>query len=469
MQANAVVLAVRNRKAVILANGGIYEEIPNQGYHAGEKIVWKCKKTASAALRRGLMIAACLVLLLTSSVAAGTKYLPWTYVSVALGETTVQYCLNARNEVLSAQADTEEGQTVLEKVAVSPYESIEETMTRTLKAMRQDQTEDAPVHVEIASRFGDGQRAEDAVAEAGKAAEMEMTLEQVPWQDRGRPMDHPPEESLEHRPQPTDQQEQPMQEKHEELPPAGAADIPGADRMEQRPPDEDTKTDFQGFFTENASAFPPDDPGAHSEVPGEQPDYPMIPDTIREPQNEGTVLVPPQESPPDPLDEPLASDHSPESSVPETAPKNDSMPLQGFAADLPPMQDQTLPGDQPDVSLSADSIQELDEYGAAPNLFQNDPPFMPNEMQKSGNSPEASSLDVASKNEMKPLQEAGGEAQPSQQIEARLDAIIYHAQQADTAPSVQSSSEGNKQNNPDPMSRNTLNERKTEACPPIHQ
>ena len=73
METNAVVLAVRNQKAVILAKGGIYEEIPNQGYYAGERIVWKCKKTASAILRRSLTIAACLVFLLTSSVIAGAK------------------------------------------------------------------------------------------------------------------------------------------------------------------------------------------------------------------------------------------------------------------------------------------------------------------------------------------------------------------------------------------------------------
>ena len=299
MQANAVVLAVRNRSAVILESGGIYEEIPNQGYSVGQRIEWTRKKNAlpMSKLRRGLMVAACLVLLLASSVIAGTKYLPWTYVSVALGETAVQYCLNARNEVLSAEADTEEGRTVLEQVAVSPYEPIEETMARTLKAMRQDQAEEAPVHVEIASRFGDGQRAEDAVAEAGKAAEMELSLEQVPWQDKGMPMDHLPEAEQEKRPQPTEQQEQPTQEKHEALPPAGETGMREADRMEQMP-------------------------SAQS-------------------------------------NEPLESDHLPESSVPEAAPKRDSMPPQGFAADSPLPQDQTPPGDPPDPSLNGDSMESV--------------------------------------------------------------------------------------------------------------
>ena len=417
MQANAVVLAVRNRKAVILANGGIYEEIPNQGYHVSEKIVWKCKKTASAVLRRSLMIAACLALLLTTSVAAGTKYLPWTYVSVALGETTVQYCLNARNEVLSAEADSEEGQTVLEQVAVSPYESIEDTMTRTLKVMRQDQAEEAPVHVEIASRFGDGKRAEDAVAEAGKAAEMEMTLEQVPWQDRGRPIDQPPDADQEKRPQPTDQQEQPMQEKREELPPAGAEGIPGTDRMEQTSPDGETGTGLQGFLPENAPVFLPDNPAPYSEIPGEQPDLPLVSDSLMESQNNSTspdlFREPSAQS-----NEPLASDHLPESSVPETAPKNDSMPSQGFAADSPPMQDQAPLGDPSDSTF---------------------------------------------------CEETAGEAQPPQQTEALPDAFLSHGQQADTAAPVQSRFEGNKQNNPDPMSPNTPNERKTEASPPFHQ
>ncbi len=243
MQANAVILAVRNRRAVILESGGIYEEIPNQGYSVGERIEWTHKKNALPVtrLRKGLMIAACLVLLLTSSVLAGAKYLPWTYVSVALGETSVRYCLNARNEVLSAQADTGDGQTILEQVAVSPYEPIEETMTRTLNAMRQDQAEEAPVHVEIASRFGDGKRAEDAVAEAGKAAEMEMTLEQVPWQEKSRPKEQPPEADEDGRPQPADRQENSPSMSNEPLESSNSPEsfvTEPASKNEMKPPQE---------------------------------------------------------------------------------------------------------------------------------------------------------------------------------------------------------------------------------------
>ncbi len=218
METNAVVLAVRNQKAVILAKGGIYEEIPNQGYYAGERIVWKCKKTASAILRRSLTIAACLVFLLTSSVIAGAKYLPWTYVSVALGETSVQYCLNARNEVLSADADTEEGQAILEQVAVMPYESLEGTMERTLSALQQINKEETPVFVEISPRFGDGSQVEKTVTEVGGTSEMEMVLEKTPWQDRGRPNDLPREMEQENPPTPPEQFTQPSPGNNEIVP-----------------------------------------------------------------------------------------------------------------------------------------------------------------------------------------------------------------------------------------------------------
>ena len=182
MQANAVVLAVKNKKAVVLASGGIFAQIPDQHYFVGQKIVW----TQRRPLRRALLMAACLTLLLSSSGWAAAKYLPWTVISVALGETGVQYRLNAWNEVLSAESLTADGQALLDTVEAASHEPLASVMARTLSTLRSEEP-DAPVTVEIASRVADGRRAEEAVTQAGQAADIPVALERVPWQDAGKP------------------------------------------------------------------------------------------------------------------------------------------------------------------------------------------------------------------------------------------------------------------------------------------
>ena len=182
MQANAVVLAVKNKKAVVLASGGIFAQIPDQHYFVGQKIVW----TQRRPLRRALLMAACLTLLLSSSGWAAAKYLPWTVISVALGETGVQYRLNAWNEVLSAESLTADGQALLDTVEAASHEPLATVMARTLSTLRSEEP-DAPVTVEIASRVADGRRAEEAVTQAGQAADIPVALERVPWQDAGKP------------------------------------------------------------------------------------------------------------------------------------------------------------------------------------------------------------------------------------------------------------------------------------------
>ena len=217
MQSCAVVLAVKNRKAVILASGGIYEEIPNQDYFVGQKIVWKQKQyDTMSLLRRGLMIAACLVLLLSSSGYAAAKYLSWTIVSVALGETTVQYHLNAWNEVLSVQTETEDGQALLETIDAASYEPIRAVMERTLTAFHQDNDE-AAVSVEIASRIGKEQQAEEAVIEARKAVDVPVTMERIPWNEMNQPREPAPQMPPIGNPVPA-QPEFPMQPEVQETP-----------------------------------------------------------------------------------------------------------------------------------------------------------------------------------------------------------------------------------------------------------
>ena len=182
MQANAVVLAVKNKKAVVLASGGIFAQIPDQHYFVGQKILW----TRRRPLRRALLMAACLTLLLSSSGWAAAKYLPWTLISVALGETGVQYRVNAWNEVLSAESLTADGQALLDTVEAASHEPLATVMARTLSTLRSEEP-DAPVTVGIASRVADGRRAEEAVTQAGQAADIPVALERVPWQDAGKP------------------------------------------------------------------------------------------------------------------------------------------------------------------------------------------------------------------------------------------------------------------------------------------
>ena len=193
---SAVVMATNHGKAILLISGGIFREVKDRQYYVGQRLNWDEEKSLCSAhvLRRGLLIAACFVLLLSSSTFAVTKYVPWTVVNVALGETSIQYRLNALNEVLSAEADTEEGQAILETVSTEPYEPLQTAMERTLSAIQEETEANAPVLVEIAPRFGDGKKAEEAVKKAGKKTETQVTVEKKPWQAPEKPKDPPSRE-----------------------------------------------------------------------------------------------------------------------------------------------------------------------------------------------------------------------------------------------------------------------------------
>ena len=230
METNAVVLAVKNRKAVVLASGGIYAEVPDQHYFVGQRIAWARKQ--SHALRWAVLLAACLTLLLSSGFAA-SKFLPWTVVSVALGETAVQYRLNAWNEVLSAETATEDGQSLLKTVEAAAYEPLETVMQRTLSVIRQQETEPA-VTVEIASRVLDGRRAEEAVTEAGKASDIPVQTERISWQEAGKPKEPP---AVVREPEPP----QPQQETPGEAPIQREITTEWQDRPEQTTLQEDAQ------------------------------------------------------------------------------------------------------------------------------------------------------------------------------------------------------------------------------------
>ena len=363
METNAVVLAVRNRKAVILAKGGIYEVIPNQGYYAGERIAWKCRKTGSAILRRSLTIAACLVLLLTSSVIVGTKYLPWTYISVALGETSVQYCLNARNEVLSADADTEEGQAILEQVAVMPYESLEGTIERTLSALQQLNKEETPVLVEISPRFGDGSQVEKTVTEAGGASEMEMVLEKTPWQDRGRPNDLPREMEQENPPAQPEGFTQPAP-KNDGTAPEGQESL-AMTPANQDPPVQAPLSQGGEAWKENEQGLPPDDSmSPRQEDPAEQQEAALPSDPAPAVNPESHAPISSEPAPAADSTEPKLPDNPQGAAAPEPAAKEVAILTQA-----PPMESQPQQGEETrPASISASPEEQRIEQTVPKHL-----------------------------------------------------------------------------------------------------
>ena len=293
MQANAVVLAVKNKKAVVLASGGIFAQIPDQHYFVGQKIVW----TQRRPLRRALLMAACLTLLLSSSGWAAAKYLPWTVISVALGKTGVQYRLNAWNEVLSAESLTADGQALLDTVEAASHEPLATVMARTLSTLRSEEP-DAPVTVEIASRVADGRRAEEAVTQAGQAADIPVALERVPWQDAGKPrepasQETPPEAPPMAEPQAEPVPQQPAPVKAEPIPqqpvPNEAAlpvqqpvpaepELPAQQPVpaEPEPPAQQPQRN-EAPSPENRELLSPGEPPAFAEPPASQGAPPLFP------------------------------------------------------------------------------------------------------------------------------------------------------------------------------------------------
>lgn len=281
MQANAVVLAVKNKKAVVLASGGIFAQIPDQHYFVGQKIVW----TQRRPLRRALLMAACLTLLLSSSGWAAAKYLPWTVISVALGKTGVQYRLNAWNEVLSAESLTADGQALLDTVEAASHEPLATVMARTLSTLRSEEP-DAPVTVEIASRVADGRRAEEAVTQAGQAADIPVALERVPWQDAGKPrepasQETPPEAPPMAEPQAEPVPQQPAPVKAEPIPqqpvPNEAAlpvqqPVPAEPELPAQQPQRN-----EAPSPENRELLSPGEPPAFAEPPASQGAPPLFP------------------------------------------------------------------------------------------------------------------------------------------------------------------------------------------------
>jgi hypothetical protein len=232
----AVIMSVKEGKAVVLAAGGRFFKIKDRNFHIGQRIVlepslffmpdrisfsYEMLKKKLVSMRdrlkyKGLIILTSAALLIPTSAYAATKYVPWTYVSLDSGAVSIQYQLNARGEILSAETLSEEGQKVMEEVKMVRFEKFEKTVDRTLSMIQSSETtENEPVLIGISSRFGNGDGTVRTLTENRKdPAGPEIQFTHLDWSEKGRAREKdlsighyvmenlPPEERPEHFPVP---------------------------------------------------------------------------------------------------------------------------------------------------------------------------------------------------------------------------------------------------------------------------
>ena len=193
MRKDAVVLEIRKKTAVVLAPDGRFMRIRNQGYHAGQRIATDdiTPEKTRPVMRRTLLIAACLVLVLGSTALAASKYMAWSYADLEVGDVSVGYTLNYRNEVLRAESHSEAAESLLSAMEQIPYEPVDNAVERIMDAARgsRESAEEPEVAISVSSVLGGSGRVEKSVME-GIGRSMEKARPDEPPQPTG-----PPEES----------------------------------------------------------------------------------------------------------------------------------------------------------------------------------------------------------------------------------------------------------------------------------
>ena len=204
----AIVMSVRDGKAVVLAPGGQFLKIKDRNFHVGERIILepsllslsdrlaftfentkeKCSRIIDRLKYKGLIILSSVVILVPSTAYATTKYVPWTYVSLDTGSVSVQYQLNARGEVLSAESNSDEGKKIINEAPPKRFEKVQDAMDRTLTAAKNTQTnETTPVLIGVSSRFGGENGTIRAIREHRAPGDpADFHFEQVNWSDTGK-------------------------------------------------------------------------------------------------------------------------------------------------------------------------------------------------------------------------------------------------------------------------------------------
>ena len=208
MNEQAVVMSIKERKAVVLAKGGQFFQIRNKDFHVGQRITlepslfsltdrisFSFENTKEFSRRiinrlryRGMVIIASIAILIPSSAYAATKYVPWTYVSLDTGAVSIQYQLNARGEVLSTETLNDEGKAIIDSLEPIPFEKIEDAVDRTLNVIypdsfqRDDQSE--PMLIGISSRFGNGENTAKSLEDKLKPNQPDsITFEHLGWSE----------------------------------------------------------------------------------------------------------------------------------------------------------------------------------------------------------------------------------------------------------------------------------------------
>ena len=244
MRKEAVVLEIREKEAAVLASDGRFLRVRNQGYQVGQRIP-EAEQTPirpRAVLRRTLLIAACFVLVLGSSALAASKYMVWSYAGVDVGDLSVNYALNFRNEVLNAEGNSTEAEQLIESLEKIPYEPVDSAVERMMDAADESQPEEAEtpeVVISVASFMGGTERTEERIKEGihrsmekaqqgehGEKHEEEIRVERLEWKDAGQIMEE------RHRPQNTQmpadagENRQPPEEMKPEDMPQGTPELP---------------------------------------------------------------------------------------------------------------------------------------------------------------------------------------------------------------------------------------------------
>lgn len=207
MRKDAVVLEIRKKTAIVLASDGRFLRIRNQGYHVGQRIPASEQTPVRLrpVLRRTLLVAACLVLAIGSSALAASKYLVWSYAGVDVGDISVNYTLNFRNEVLNAEGNSAEAEQLIGSLEKIPYEPVESAVERMMDAVgekRQEESEEPEIVVSVASFLGGTGRTEERIMEGidrsaeknhpdehGENRQEDVRVECFEWQDAGQFME----------------------------------------------------------------------------------------------------------------------------------------------------------------------------------------------------------------------------------------------------------------------------------------
>ncbi len=383
----ALVMSVKEKNAVILAAGGRFMQVKNRDFQVGQRIliepsllsvqdrVWfaaerfkgKLHRLADRLKYKGLILLSCVSVLVPTSAYAATKYVPWTYVSMDTGNVSIQYQLNARGEVLSAETLSDDAKAALESITPVRYEKVEDAIDRALSVIYPEDApegeEKEPVLIGISSRFGNGEKTVNTIAEnIEQTRPVEISVEHLDW-----PETHSAREEMLSIGQYGRKKDVPeMFEPDTHAEPAAFPAMPGEEGTAPEPMDGKEPSPANRLFPDLSQ---PDGTGKGAE-PGENPPSGIDRNAGDIPREEDLSTQPPQESGADP-------------NVPAAAlQQNERKPSEDSAPEVPDKPDGIPAPDRPQGSFSAppSGPENIDEF-SSPDYGQS--PF--SEGQESGN------------------------------------------------------------------------------------